>query len=44
MLMCFLVFLGNDTRSLVGRRLEEKRMNEDIPPQVEQVFQDGQYA
>ena len=33
-----------NTRRMAARRLEEERMNEDIPPQVEQVFQDGQYA
>ena len=27
---------------MASRRLEEERMNEEIPPQVEQVPQDGQ--
>ena len=27
---------------MASRRLEEERMNEEVPPQVEQVPQDGQ--
>ncbi|TMX05690.1 hypothetical protein EJD97_009136 [Solanum chilense] len=30
------------TRRMASRRLEEERMNEEVPPQVEQVTQDGQ--
>ena len=41
LLMSFLVLWKRNTRRMASRWLEEEKVNEEVPPQVEQLPQGG---